>query len=56
MPQPDIIQTILKGSNCHLSLFQENEIEELRGGIFIRTTRGKETPSFAVLSVPRKYN
>ena len=44
MTQPDIIQTILKDSNYHLSLFQEDEIEELRGGTFIKTTRGKETP------------
>lgn len=44
MTQPDIIQTILKDSNYHLSLFQEDEIEELRGEIFIKTTRGKETP------------
>ena len=44
MTQPDIIQTILKDSNYHLSLFKEDEIEDLRGGIFIKTARGKETP------------
>ena len=44
MTQTDIIQTILKDSNYHLALFQEGEIEDLRGGITIKTTRGKETP------------
>ena len=44
MTQPDIIQTVLKDSNYHLSLFQEDEVEDLRGGITIKTTRGKETP------------
>ena len=46
MKQADIIQTILKDSNYHLSLFQEDEIEDLRGGIFIKTTKGKEAPFF----------
>jgi type I restriction enzyme M protein len=44
MTQPDIIQEILKDSNYHLSLFTEDEIEALRGKIFTKTTRGKETP------------
>ena len=44
MKPPDIIQTVLKDSNYHLSLFQEDEIEDLRGGIFIKTTKGKKTP------------
>ena len=44
MTQPDIIQTVLKDSNYHLSLFQEDEVEDLRGGITTKTMRGKETP------------
>lgn len=44
MTQTDIIQTVLKDSNYHLSLFQKDEIEDLRGRIFIKTAKGKETP------------
>ncbi len=44
MTQPDVIQTILKDSNYHLSLFREDEIEDLRGGIIVKTTKGKEAP------------
>lgn len=44
MTQTDIIQTILKDSNYHLSLFRENEIEDLRDGIIVKTTKGKEAP------------
>ena len=44
MTQPDIIQTILKDSDYHLSLFKENEIDTLRDRIFIKTVRGKECP------------
>lgn len=44
MTQPDIIQTILKDSNYHLSLFREDEIEDLRGGIVFKITKGKEAP------------
>ncbi len=44
MTQPDIIQTILKDSNYHLALFSAGEIEALRKEVFIKTTRGKETP------------
>ena len=43
MTQPDIIQTILKDSNYHLSLFSKDEIESLRQQVFTKTTRGKET-------------
>jgi type I restriction enzyme M protein len=42
MTQEDIIQTILKDSNYHLSIFTKEEIEALRGKIFIKTVRGKE--------------
>ena len=44
MTQTDIIQTILKDSNYHLSLFWEDEIEDLRDGIIVKTTKGKEAP------------
>ncbi len=44
MPQPDIIQTILKDSNYHLDLFTDPEVQSLREKIFIKTVRGKETP------------
>lgn len=44
MKHPDIIQTVLRDSNYHLSLFREDEIEELRAGIFLKTTKGKEAP------------
>ena len=44
MNQPDIIQKILKDSNYHLDLFKDNEIEDVRKKIFIKTERGKETP------------
>ena len=43
MTQSDIIQTILKDSNYHLSLF-EGEIESLRDNVFFKTIRSKETP------------
>lgn len=36
MTQGDIIQTILKDSNYHLSLFTNNEIEALRDKVFIK--------------------
>ena len=39
-----IIQTILRGSNYHLSLLKENEIKALRDSIFIKTVKGKEKP------------
>ena len=44
MTQTDIIQTILKGSNYHLDLFDESEIQALRAEIITQTVRGKETP------------
>jgi len=44
MTSEDIIQTILKDSNFHLSLFSEEEIDELRKKVFTKETRGKETP------------
>ena len=43
MKQPDIIQTILKDSNYHLTLFTEDEINKLREKVFTKTLRGKET-------------
>ena len=44
MTETDIIQTILKDSNYHLSLFSAEEIETLRKEIFLKETRGKEVP------------
>ena len=44
MAEVDIIQTILKDSNYHLSLFSTEEIEALRKEIFFKETRGKEVP------------
>ena len=44
MTQADIIQTILKDSDYHLSLFKEDEIESLRNKVFPKTIRGKEAP------------
>ena len=44
MTQPDIIQTILKDSNYHLTLFTDAEINDLRVKIYEKTVRGKETP------------
>jgi len=43
MKQPDIIQTILKDSNYHLTLFTKDEINRLREKVFTKTLRGKET-------------
>ena len=51
MPQPDIIQTILKDSNYHLDLFTDPEVQSLRQKIFIKTVRGKETPHIIVKSI-----
>ena len=42
--QADIIQAILKDSNYHLDLFSEDEIDNLRAQIFLKTVRGKENP------------
>ena len=44
MVQQDIIQTILKDSDYHLTLFTEDEINKLRDRICIKPYRGKETP------------
>ena len=44
MTHPDIIRTVLRDSNYHLSLFREDEIAELRAGIIVKTTKGKEAP------------
>ncbi len=44
MTQPDIIQTILKDTDYHLTLFTEDEINKLRDRICIKPYRGKETP------------
>ncbi|MFA4956757.1 MAG: N-6 DNA methylase [Candidatus Methanoperedens sp.] len=43
MTQEDVIQTILKDSNYHLSIFTIEEIDSLRGKIFFKTVRGKES-------------
>ena len=42
MKQQDLIQRILKDSNYRLSLFKEDEIEDLRDRIFAKTVKGKE--------------
>ncbi len=44
MTQSDIIQTILRDSNYHLTLFSTDEIEALLKKVFTKTIRGKETP------------
>ena len=44
MPQPDIIQTILKDAKYSLSLFSVEEIELLRKRVFAKAAKGKETP------------
>ena len=42
--QEDILQTILKDSNYHLSLFGQDEIDRLRAAVFIKKARGKDAP------------
>lgn len=44
MTQEDIIQTTLKDSNYHLSLFFDDEIVALRKKIVIKESKGKKTP------------
>lgn len=44
MSKEDLIQTILKDSNYHLSLFTADEISNLHERIFTKEGRGKETP------------
>lgn len=39
----NIIKTILKDSNFHLSLFSDEEIDTLRTSAYTKTVRGKET-------------
>ena len=43
MPQPDILQSILKDSNYNLSLFSEHEISALRERVQTKHIRGKQT-------------
>ena len=42
--EQDILQTILKDSNYHLSLFGQDEIDRLRAAVFIKQARGKDAP------------
>ena len=42
--EQDILQTILKDSNYHLSLFGQDEIDRLRAAVFIKKARGKDAP------------
>ncbi|HDL07185.1 MAG TPA: SAM-dependent methyltransferase [Desulfobacteraceae bacterium] len=44
MTQEDIIRTILKDSNYHLSLFTKDEINALRDKVFTKEVREKESP------------
>ncbi|MBI5740105.1 MAG: N-6 DNA methylase [Nitrospirae bacterium] len=44
MTQEDIIQTTLKDSNYHLSLFSDEEIAALRRKIVMKESKGKKTP------------
>jgi len=44
MKQENFIQTILKDSNFHLSLFTKNEIDALHKKVFMKTVKGKEKP------------
>lgn len=46
----DIFQTILKDSDYDLSLFTETEIAELRGKVFTKTVKDKETPYITCIS------
>ncbi len=43
MAKDDLIQTILKDSNYHLSFFTVKEIDVLRKKVFTKKVRGKET-------------
>ena len=43
MTQEDIIQTILKDSNYHLSLFSDDEIAALNNKINIKESKSKKT-------------
>ncbi len=46
MKQPDIIQTILKDSNYHLTLFTEDEINKLREKVFTKTAVNDPTVKY----------
>ncbi len=43
MAKHDLIQTVLKDSNYHLTLFRAKEIDALRKKVSTKTLRGKET-------------
>ena len=43
MTPPDIIQSVLKDSRYDLSLFTKDEVDALRGKVFIKPARSKET-------------
>lgn len=49
MAQEDIIQTILKDSNYHLSLFSDDEIVALSNQIVIKEPKSKKTPFVACI-------
>ena len=40
----DVLQTILRDSNHHLSLFGQDEIDRLSAAVFMKKSRGKDTP------------
>ena len=40
MTPPDIIQSVLKDSRYDLTLFTKDEVDALRGKVFIKPTRG----------------
>ena len=44
MTQEDTLQTVLQDSNYHLSLFDAGEIERLSDAVFMKKSRGKDTP------------
>ncbi len=48
MKQPDIIQTILKDSNYHLTLFTEDEINKLREKVFTKTAVNDPTVKYGI--------
>ena len=43
MTPPDIIQSVLKDSRYDLGLFAKDEVDALRGKVFIKPARGKDT-------------
>ena len=44
MTQENILQTVLQDSNYRLSLFETGEIERLSDAVFMKKSRGKDTP------------